>query len=77
MIDCQLETAHLRSMGGRFIPYEEYLEILHPGALERMGEVPAINDDIDIDDPDEMDISGDEFDENSAPEGQNSSDLPF
>ena len=33
MIDCQLETAHLRSMGGRFIPYDEYLEILHPGAL--------------------------------------------
>ena len=33
MIDCQLETPHLRSMGGRFIPYEEYLEILNPGAL--------------------------------------------
>ncbi|MBR4829983.1 MAG: leucyl/phenylalanyl-tRNA--protein transferase [Muribaculaceae bacterium] len=33
MIDCQLETAHLRSMGGRFISYDEYLEILHPGAL--------------------------------------------
>lgn len=28
MIDCQLETSHLRSMGGRFIPYEEYLSIL-------------------------------------------------
>ena len=26
MIDCQLETPHLRSMGGRFIPYEEYME---------------------------------------------------
>ena len=33
MIDCQLETPHLKSMGGRFIPYEEYLEILNPGAL--------------------------------------------
>ena len=32
-IDCQLETPHLRSMGGRFIPYDEYLEILNPGAL--------------------------------------------
>jgi len=28
LIDCQLETPHLRSMGGRFIPYEEYLQIL-------------------------------------------------
>jgi len=33
LIDCQLETPHLKSMGGRFIPYEEYLEILNPGAL--------------------------------------------
>ena len=36
MIDCQLETPHLKSMGGRFIPYEEYLEILNPGALAAM-----------------------------------------
>lgn len=28
IIDCQLETPHLRSMGGRFIPYEEYLQII-------------------------------------------------
>ena len=28
MIDCQLETPHLRSMGGRFIPYEEYIAII-------------------------------------------------
>ena len=28
LIDCQLETPHLRSMGGRFISYEEYMEIL-------------------------------------------------
>ena len=36
MIDCQLETNHLRSLGGRFIPYEEYLEILNPGAMKRL-----------------------------------------
>ncbi len=36
MIDCQLETPHLKSMGGRFIPYDEYLEILNPGALARL-----------------------------------------
>ena len=29
LIDCQLETAHLRSMGGRFIPYDEYLKLIH------------------------------------------------
>ena len=28
LIDCQFETPHLRSMGGRFIPYEEYISIL-------------------------------------------------
>ncbi|MBR3399584.1 MAG: leucyl/phenylalanyl-tRNA--protein transferase, partial [Prevotella sp.] len=28
MIDCQLETPHLRSMGGRFISYKEYMDIL-------------------------------------------------
>lgn len=28
MIDCQLETPHLRSMGGRFISYEEYIKYL-------------------------------------------------
>ena len=28
LIDCQFETPHLRSMGGRFIPYEEYLKII-------------------------------------------------
>ena len=33
LIDCQLETPHLKSMGGRFIPYEEYLEILNPEGL--------------------------------------------
>lgn len=28
IIDCQLETSHLKSMGGRYISYEEYMEIL-------------------------------------------------
>ena len=28
MIDCQLETPHLRSMGARFIPYDDYMAIL-------------------------------------------------
>ncbi len=28
MIDCQFETSHLKSMGGRSIPYQEYLQIL-------------------------------------------------
>ena len=32
-IDCQLETPHLKSMGGRFIPYTEYLGILNPAGL--------------------------------------------
>ena len=28
LIDCQFETPHLRSMGGRFISYEEYMNLL-------------------------------------------------
>ena len=28
MIDCQLETPHLKSMGGRHISYDEYMKIL-------------------------------------------------
>ena len=28
LIDCQLETAHLKSMGGRYISYEEYMRII-------------------------------------------------
>ena len=28
-IDCQFETPHLNSMGGRHIPYEEYMKILN------------------------------------------------
>ncbi len=29
MIDCQLETSHLKSMGGRYISYEEYMKIMN------------------------------------------------
>lgn len=29
LIDCQFETPHLRSMGGRYIPYEEYMKIIN------------------------------------------------
>lgn len=29
LIDCQLRTDHLASMGGRYIPYDEYMAILH------------------------------------------------
>jgi leucyl/phenylalanyl-tRNA--protein transferase len=28
LIDCQFETPHLRSMGGRFIDYDEYMRII-------------------------------------------------
>ena len=28
MIDCQFETPHLRSMGGRYIPYEKYIALI-------------------------------------------------
>ena len=28
IIDCQFETPHLRSMGGRFIAYDDYLKII-------------------------------------------------
>ena len=29
LIDCQFETPHLRSMGGRYIDYDEYMNILN------------------------------------------------
>ena len=32
-IDCQMETAHLLSMGGRYISYERYMEILDKQTL--------------------------------------------
>ena len=28
MIDCQFETKHLKSMGGRHITYDEYLKFV-------------------------------------------------
>lgn len=35
LIDCQFETPHLKTMGGRFIPYDEYLKIVRkPGWVE-------------------------------------------
>lgn len=30
IIDCQFETPHLKSMGGRMIPYAEYRRIMYP-----------------------------------------------
>lgn len=30
LIDCQFETPHLKSMGGRYISYEEYMEYINP-----------------------------------------------
>ena len=29
LIDCQLETSHLRSMGGKFSSYDEYMKIIN------------------------------------------------
>ena len=34
-IDCQFETPHLRSMGGRHIPYHEYLRLLKSGGASQ------------------------------------------
>ena len=34
LIDCQFETPHLKSMGGRFISYEEYMKYLNPNSDE-------------------------------------------
>lgn len=31
LIDCQFETPHLKSMGGRYISYKEYLKLIHKG----------------------------------------------
>jgi len=36
LIDCQLETSHLRSMGGRFITYEEYMLHLNPAGWDHL-----------------------------------------
>ena len=40
LIDCQLETPHLKSMGGRFIPYIEYMEYLNPEGLKELNKGP-------------------------------------
>jgi leucyl/phenylalanyl-tRNA--protein transferase len=29
LIDCQIETPHLRSMGGRYISYDHYMALLN------------------------------------------------
>ncbi len=34
LIDCQIETPHLKSMGGRYISYDEYLKLLRGGQEE-------------------------------------------
>ncbi|MGN0292524.1 MAG: leucyl/phenylalanyl-tRNA--protein transferase [Lachnospiraceae bacterium] len=36
MIDCQFHTAHLESMGGRFISYEEYMSYVEKGMEEEI-----------------------------------------
>ena len=75
MIDCQLETPHLKSMGGRFISYEEYLNILHPGAYERLGEVPDYSE-YRSEYPDEVGILGDD-DDDLVDTDSDDNDLPF
>ena len=32
-IDCQFETPHLKSMGGKYISYDKYMEILNKQEL--------------------------------------------
>ena len=46
LIDCQLETPHLKSMGGRFIPYEQYLEILNPEGLKQLNVADTNENDV-------------------------------
>ncbi len=45
LIDCQLETPHLKSMGGRFISYEQYLEILNPAGLKQLNGLDGLEED--------------------------------
>lgn len=40
LIDCQFETPHLKSMGGRYITYSQYIELIrYPGWLPSPGHV--------------------------------------
>ena len=34
IIDCQFETPHLKTMGGRYITYDEYLDYVNPDAKQ-------------------------------------------
>jgi Leu/Phe-tRNA-protein transferase len=45
LMDCQLETPHLKSMGGLCIPYEDYLEILNPEGLKHLRSLPEESED--------------------------------
>lgn len=38
VIDLQIETEHLKSMGGRHIPYPDYMRMLNPSAIEGKGD---------------------------------------
>lgn len=40
VVDLQIETDHLKSMGGRHIPYMEFLAMLNPKAIEGRQECP-------------------------------------
>lgn len=46
MIDCQLETPHLNSMGGRHISYEDYMDLLtmKKSTLEIQTKISAANE---------------------------------
>lgn len=56
LIDCQLETSHLRSLGGRFIPYDEYLAILNPRGLKELNKNLKKSDEVE-DKPEETNDS--------------------
>ena len=38
VIDLQIETEHLKSMGGRYISYMDYMRLLNPDAAEGKGD---------------------------------------
>lgn len=35
LIDCQFETSHLKTMGGHYIPYDEYLRLINPDYYDK------------------------------------------